>query len=299
MSVSRRLNQVFKDCKQLWIDDKSKIIFFSDCHRGNNSWADNFARNQNVYFAAMQYYLTEGFTYIEIGDGDELWENRTFPVIREAHSHVFWLLSKFHKLNRFIMIYGNHDMKKKNKRFLEKYMVGYIDERTQEKLSLFEGIETYEGIVLNVRGTDYKFYITHGHQGQLFNDQLWKINRFLVRYLWKPLENLGAMDPTGPGKNYEGRDKNDRHMIRWIKEKKQAMITGHSHRPSFPKQGDPLYFNDGSCVHPRAITGIEIQKGTICLVKWSVQIKKDYTLYIAKDILEGPVSIEKLFDTIK
>lgn len=299
MSVSSRLNQVFENCKQFWIDDKSKIIFFSDCHRGNNSWADNFARNQNVYFAAMLYYFTEGFTYIEIGDGDELWENRKFPVIREAHSHIFWLLSEFYKLNRLIMIYGNHDMNKKNKRFLEKCMYEYVDERTNDKKSLFVGIEAHEGIVLNVRGTDHKFYVTHGHQGQLFNDRLWKVNRFLVRYFWKPLENLGAMDPTGPGMNYEMRDKNDRNIIRWIEEKKQAVITGHSHRPSFPQQGAPLYFNDGSCVHPRAITGIEIQSGMISLIKWSVQTRKDYSLYIAKDILEGPVSIGKLFETTK
>lgn len=299
MSVTRRLNEVFEQCKQIWIDDGSKIIFFSDCHRGNNSWADNFARNQNLYFAAMQYYLAEGFMYIEIGDGDELWENKKFPVIREAHSHVFWLLSKFHEQNRLIMIYGNHDMKKKSKRFTEKYMQRYIDERTKEQLPLFEGIKAHEGIMLNIVDTNYKIYVTHGHQGQLFNDKLWRVNKFLVRFLWKPLENLGAMDPTGPGKNYEGRDKNDRNIIKWIEEKKQAIITGHTHRPSFPEHGNPLYFNDGSCVHPRAITGIEIQDGKISLIKWSVQTKPDYTLFIARDVLAGPECLINMFKWIK
>jgi UDP-2,3-diacylglucosamine pyrophosphatase LpxH len=296
MSVSKRLDEVFENCKEFLIDEKSKIIFFSDCHRGNNSWADNFARNQNVYFAAMQYYLTEGFTYIEIGDGDELWENRKFSVIREAHSHAFWLLSKFHQRNRLIMIYGNHDMNKKSKRYLKRWLYFYTDKRTGETVPLFENIETYEGIVLKIRGTDYRFYVTHGHQGQLFNDKYWKVNRFLVRYFWKPLENLGFMDPTGPGKSYEGREKNDQNIIRWIEKKDgSAIIAGHSHRPSFPKKGKPLYFNDGSCVHPRAITGIEICDGKISLVKWSIKTKDDYTLYIGKDILEGPENIIQLF----
>jgi calcineurin-like phosphoesterase family protein len=168
MSVSKRLDEVFENCKEFLIDEKSKIIFFSDCHRGNNSWADNFARNQNVYFAAMQYYLTEGFTYIEIGDGDELWENRKFSVIREAHSHAFWLLSKFHQRNRLIMIYGNHDMNKKSKRYLKRWLYSYTDKRTGETVPLFENIETYEGIVLKIRGTDYRFYVTHGQSGAFF-----------------------------------------------------------------------------------------------------------------------------------
>ena len=30
----------------------------------------------------------------------------------------------------------------------------------------------------------------------------WKINRFLVRILWKPLQVWGIKDPTSPAKNY-------------------------------------------------------------------------------------------------
>ena len=34
------------------------------------------------------------FTYIELGDGDELWENRSMKQIIEAHGDVFSLLSR-------------------------------------------------------------------------------------------------------------------------------------------------------------------------------------------------------------
>ncbi len=35
----------------------------------------------------------------------------------------------------------------------------------------------------------------------------------------------------------------------------------------FPEVGEISYFNDGSCVHPRCITAIEIENGTIKLVR--------------------------------
>jgi hypothetical protein len=44
------------------------------------------------------------------------------------------------------------------------------------------------------------------------------------------------------------------------------LVAGHNHRPMFPEIGEPLYFNDGSCVHPFFITGIEIDRGKISLI---------------------------------
>jgi hypothetical protein len=52
------------------------------------------------------------------------------------------------------------------------------------------------------------------------------------------------------------------------------------------------YFNDGSCVHPRSITGIEIAAGTISLIKWQIDTKEDGTLQIVRELLEGPARLE-------
>jgi hypothetical protein len=41
-------------------------------------------------------------------------------------------------------------------------------------------------------------------------------------------------------------------------------------------------------VHPRSITGIEIENGTISLIKWHIATKEDGTLQIVKTVLEGP-----------
>ena len=70
-------------------------------------------------------------------------------------------------------------------------------------------------------------------------------------------------------------------------------IVGHTHRPRFPEPGDIAYFNDGSCVHPRSITGIEIEEGHISLIKWQIATTDDGVLKIVRVLLEGP---QKLID---
>ena len=60
-----------------------------------------------------------------------------------------------------------------------------------------------------------------------------------------------------------------------------------------------MYFNDGSCIHPRCITAIEIEGGCISLVKWSVMTRKDRTMYVEREILEGPAKLEDYFESSK
>ena len=82
----KRLNKLLEKSETIPIDDNSKLVFFSDCHRGVGGGADDFAHNQLICIAALKHYLKEGFTYIELGDGDELWENKDFerPSIPET-----------------------------------------------------------------------------------------------------------------------------------------------------------------------------------------------------------------------
>ncbi len=56
-----------------------------------------------------------------------------------------------------------------------------------------------------------------------------------------------------------------------------------------------MYFNDGSCVHPRCITAIEIKDGTIALVKWSYKTRDDGAVYIGRSKLAGPVRISDYY----
>ena len=39
MSTSKRLTEVFESAHEIPFDDSGKFVFFSDIHRGDNSWA--------------------------------------------------------------------------------------------------------------------------------------------------------------------------------------------------------------------------------------------------------------------
>lgn len=296
MNPLRRIDQVFEAAKHIDFDDSSRIILMSDCHRGDGSWADDFSRNQNLFFAALTYYYKKNFTYIEIGDGDELWENSSFFDIKQVHSDVFWLMSKFHSEGRLHMIYGNHDIVKKYKRFVRINMHQYFDEPAKRYVPLFKNIKIHEGLILRHIPTGKKIFLIHGHQVDCLNDRLWKLARFLVRYLWRPLTTFGVNDPTRTAKNYKKKETAEKRLTEWIIKEKHMLIAGHTHRPMFPEPGEPPYFNDGSCVHPRCITGIEIADGYIILVKWNVKTKEDGTLFIGREILAGPRRLKEYFD---
>ena len=96
MSSQTRLTRAFNEAKQIPFDNTSKFILFSDCHRGDSSFADDFANNRNIYFHALNQYFKENFQYIELGDGDELWENLFFKDVLDANKNVFLLLKKFY-----------------------------------------------------------------------------------------------------------------------------------------------------------------------------------------------------------
>ncbi len=84
----------------------------------------------------------------------------------------------------------------------------------------------------------------------------------------------------------------ERRIKKWIlANNNQMIIAGHTHRPRFPDPGELPYFNDGSCVHPSSITGIEIKNLQISLIKWHTISHKDGTLQIVKTVLEGPQDI--------
>ncbi|WP_206811517.1 metallophosphoesterase [Paradesulfitobacterium ferrireducens] len=295
MHTLKRISKVFEAAAEIPFDDSSKFILMSDVHRGDGSWADDFSKNQNLYFAALTHYYNENYTYIEIGDGDELWKNRKLSDIIQVHSDAFWLLSKFFNEGRLYLIFGNHDMVKRNDKCVQNNLYRYFHEPEKKYIPLFENIKLHEGVVLRHRVTGQRILLIHGHQVSFCDYTLWKFSRFLVRYLWRPLELFGVNDPTSTAKNYDKKDTVENKLTEWVIREKHMLIAGHTHRPMFPEVGDPPYFNDGSCVHPRSITGIEIADGSITLVKWNVKTKNDGQLYIGRDVLVGPRRLEDYF----
>ena len=169
MSSKTRLDRVYRNAKVIDFDDSSKFILFSDCHRGDNSFADDFANNRNIYFHALKHYFNEGFQYCEVGDGDELWENLTFKSIFEAHKNVYLLLKDFHVSNKLHMIWGNHDMVYRNPEYVNKHLSTYYEPVTEKDVELFKDIQYHEGIILKHSKTNQEVFLTHGHQADWWN----------------------------------------------------------------------------------------------------------------------------------
>ena len=290
MSYYSRLNKAFEDALRLPLNQHTKYVLFSDCHRGVGTTNDNFLKNQNLYFAALQHYFRLGYTYIELGDGDELWENRSMRQIIEAHGDIFSLLSRFHCQGRLYMLYGTHDMPKKDRRYTVQNCSTYPcccgNNPHLECSPLLPDIKFHQGIILEAAdlATTKNVYLAHGHQADFFNSTLWRFSRFLVRFLWKPLERYGVLDPTSAARNYTKKQKTERRLHRWAEQENHILITGHTHRPTLT-QADTCYYNCGSCVHPYSITCLEIEHMHIRLVKWALNARHDMTLYVSREVL--------------
>lgn len=296
MNTSKKLSQLLNNSKELVIDDNSKIIIMSDCHRGYDTWGDDFSRNENIFLAALSYYYTNSYTYVEVGDGDDLWENKSLSKIIETHKDVFSLLYMFDRMNRLYLLFGNHDIVKK-KECINHSLV-YNNGNIERYMLLFKDICVDEALVLRYLPTNDRILITHGHQGDFLNDRIWKVSRFLVRYLWHPLELIGIKNPTSAASSINKKLSVEGKLKEWTDKNKQMLIAGHTHRPVFPKVGEPLYFNDGCCVHPRYVTGIEIADGDISLIKWSIKTRMDQSLFVAKEALFGPIKLKDYFDNL-
>jgi UDP-2,3-diacylglucosamine pyrophosphatase LpxH len=157
-------------------DDDARLVFFSDCHRGDNGPGDAFAVNEALFCHALSHYDREAFTYVEVGDGDELWRNRSFADVRRAHRRTYDLLHRFHGAGRLHLILGNHDIQGCRTRWVEK-----------------DGIPADEAMLFKHTDTGQAILVLHGHQADFASDRMCGVSRFVVRHIWARLR-LDCLD---------------------------------------------------------------------------------------------------------
>lgn len=264
MGCHKRIDRALQHAVHLPLHACSRYVIISDCHRGEGTSNDNFLKNQHLYGAAMDYYIKRGFFYLELGDGEELWENRCFDRIVKCHEDVYEMFDYLEKSERMVRLYGNHDMERRGRR--------------------------PEAVTLDNREGGRDICMIHGHQADFFNSVCWRIARFLVRYLWKPLERSGVNDPTSAARNYKKTERYEKCLVDWTKKHDAYLAAGHSHRPRLA-ENESRYLNAGSCVHPSCITAIEIENMHLTLVKWKMTTRQDMTLYVAREKFAGPMPI--------
>jgi UDP-2,3-diacylglucosamine pyrophosphatase LpxH len=249
----QRLIKAYHAALRVPFDDHTPLVIFSDHHRGDRSKLDPFAANDGLFVQALQHYFDRGFTYIEAGDGDELWKGWRFADIERAHSPVFDLLHRFQRQDRLHLLYGNHEGLAAG---------GYQQDKG--------GLPAREALVLERLRTSQRLFIVHGHQADPRNDQSTLWSRRFVRHLWTPMQSLGLASLSGPAHpvSSSATESISRRIKDWSAMQRQLVICGHTHRPVFAQPGASLYFNTGACLYPGQITGIEIVSGAIQLVRW-------------------------------
>ena len=289
MAKTHPLTTIFNNALHIPLD--RRFVLISDCHRGIGDWADDFAHNQLIYYHALCWYLWHDYTYIELGDGDELWENYNILDIYRAHANVFWVLREFLIDQRLFIIRGNHNWD------IHPYMdtLRIVNNRQGKPEELFPHISIHDALVLDLLqyGKTTHILLTHGHQVDFMSNQLLPLSRLAVRYLWRPMQLLGVRDPTSPANSTTRRASTESKLVDWVIHNPHILITGHTHQPRFGYP-HPRYFNTGSCVHPRCVTCIEIENNNISLVKWGYKVYEDGVVKVRKDVLEMPKPLGRL-----
>lgn len=254
-----------------------RFIIFSDQHKGNRSWADDFGTSEKNYIAALKYYHNNGYNFINLGDSEELWKFKIQQIIPE-NKDAFAAEAAFQP-RHYYKTFGNHDITWKNKLDVVIFLKNIF------KMPL----PVYEGIVLRNNNSSLKLDIllTHGHQGDLMSDNN-AFSTWVVAHVWLPLQRYLRININSPSKDFSLRNKHNQMMYDWSSRQKDLLlITGHTHCPVFASgkyfdhpsnhiatgqprhEVKPSYFNTGCCCFSDGdITGIEISGGCIRLVKW-------------------------------
>jgi predicted phosphodiesterase len=285
--------------------DTAKYIIFSDQHKGAGDLADDFHQAKGNYQNALAYYFDQGFTFINLGDCEELWE--CTPEIAVEHNRDTLLSeAKFLSQSRYYRIFGNHDLE-----------WSYAIQQNQYLKPVFgDSLSILEGVILVIpfMNQNYSILLTHGHQGDIKSDGN-AFSKWVVAAIWTPIQRYLEINLNSLSDSFGLVDRHNIIMSNWSETQPNlVLISGHTHKPVFAsmdhvdrlkkqkesaeKRNDaaqakslqeelnrrmteysgkysrkvlphPSYFNTGCCCFEDGdITGIELEGGYIRLVKW-------------------------------
>lgn len=210
--------------------DHSRIIIFSDQHKGDRSKADDFRQCERAYNSALAYYFELGYTLIVLGDAEELWKNLPGTVLK-TYPRTFELEAQFHEKKRYWRIWGNHDDEWSRPKVFEKF----FGER-------FPGLECHESLLLQVSDSQNQscgeLFLVHGHHGSLTSDSLAGLSRFFVYNLYRPFQRITGFSPNTPSRDWHQRRGHNLAMYEWAAKQEGCfvLVAGHTHRPIFQSE---------------------------------------------------------------
>ena len=247
------------------VDRHARLVIFGDCHRADGGSADIFRFNRALFLDALQFYFDAGFTYIEIGDGDDIWVAPHFRAIRDTYADIFDLLHHFAWEQRLHVLIGNHDVS------------------CASSGAFKDGLPLCEGVRLDHAATDRSLLLLHGHQADDANSHA---ARLLFRALLRPYQTRLRAAPLYPQPAAVGAltvrchgiirrtmlgscARLERRLMGWAAARRQLLLCGHTHAPHFPTPEMPFYANGGSCLLDGQITGFELVADQLRLVRWT------------------------------
>ena len=306
--LTRTLNGQFTLSLALDLQASHKFIVFSDQHKGAGDKADEFRKCKHTYIAALQHYLQNGFSLILLGDVEELWE-QGFKKVEKTHRDVLQLEASFPPGRYFRIWGNHDDKwmsERKVRKKLARYMpTGAIYEAIRfelhndsESVGTMLLLHGHQGTFASdkIRGLARFFvrifrYIQRSirigkttpakdaclrgkHDTIMYNWAVKQNNLILVaghthRPVWSSRTHLQKLQSELEALKAGPDTPEQRELIR-AKELEVQERESKSKPCEDTIKTSPSYFNTGCCRFDDGdITGIEIEDGTIRLIKWS------------------------------
>ena len=277
--IFKALSDLFRNIKEepgkkgvvLSLKENSRIIIFSDHHRGAKNGADDFMKAETSYLAALDYYFENKFQYISLGDSEELWEN-TLSQVKKNNTLTFEAEKRFILKDKFFKVFGNHDLYWDNSPIASQQLKAIYGkklrvfegiilekdnkeehtqkEKTNNPFSIFKIKSDLEDEVLPIANCPLTIFLTHGHQGDASSDGNW-FSKFFVANIWAPLQSYLRINFNTPAYDEDLKTAHNLIMYEWsAKYKSLILITGHTHQPVFESLTHPekLYKQLGDAI---------------------------------------------------
>jgi UDP-2,3-diacylglucosamine pyrophosphatase LpxH len=219
----RRLDTLWRRDDFPILDIKgNKYALFSDLHMGDGGGADDFFPNENTLETALEYYRSNGFKLILVGDIEDLWKFGLEEVRSRYFLTAYKAISAIGDQNVY-RIFGNHD--------------GDWDTPKVDPIKVMPvqlGIAR-EAIKMRDADGGVRILICHGHQGDIDSDRGTWISRPAVRFyrLVEPILKMFGWVKQPPAIKSQIIESYEQIFYEWARENGVLIICGHSHRAIF------------------------------------------------------------------
>jgi predicted phosphodiesterase len=207
-TVYQSLDHLYRNSPVKEIDDRHKVVIFSDMHMGEGDSKDDFLHNADMFHYVMEHeYLHKGFDLILNGDIEEL-QRYSYPKIYTHWRHFYEMLNTFERKSALYKLIGNHDM----------------DFLYNENISSFPH---QESLKLDYKGNSV--FIFHGHQASKLYAKYNKVVGSVLKNVANPLGIKNYSVAYDSKKQY----KIEKRAYNYSRSKGVVSIIGHTHRPLF------------------------------------------------------------------